>query len=232
MPKAIAPLVTALVLTASPAARAQLVVTDPGNTAVNIEQLLQHLQLLRRVDAQIRNQLLMLENWEFTRLEQIVSEMDTLAEVLEAAVVYRRNHPRQRLDRIYPIEATRIGGDGSTDLSSLRSAWMIQQRDAIVQARVTQNRAYAAMPRTTRRIEEYLEQSASAPGPTAAVQAGNEVLGTMVGQFQTLQALEITAAREALEREAARQAEEARTRYHRESVMRDWPTTAALGRTR
>ncbi len=232
MPKTIALLMVTLVLTASPAARAQLVVTDPGNTAVNIEQLLQHLQLLRRVDAQIRNQLLMLENWEFTRLEQIVSEMDALAEVFEAAVVYRRNDPRQRLDRIYPIDLTRIGSDGLRDVSSLRSAWMIQQRDAVVQARVTQNRAYAAMPRAARRIEEYLEESASAAGPTAAVQAGNEILGTIVGQFQTLQALEITAAREALEREAARQAEEARTRYRRESVMRDWPTTTTVGRTR
>ena len=215
---------TAFILTASAflacsTARAQVVVADPSNIAVNVEQLLQHLELLRRVDAQIRNQLLMLENWQFTRLDEIVGEAKRIAEVMESAAVYRVDDPRRRIDRLYPIDSTRR----NSDTTAFRAEWMRQQREALVQARALQNRVFDSMPARTQRIEQYLERSAASPGPTAAVQAGNELLGTLVGQFQTLEALEITAAREALEREAAHQAEAARTRSRRDSLMRDWP---------
>lgn len=216
-------IVIALTFAAPSTVKAQLVVTDPSNIAVNVEQVLQHLQLLRRVDAQIRNQLLMLQNWEFTRLDQILAESERLAEIMEDAVVYRIDEPRNRLDGLYPIDPTRIQDFGVSDPSAARAVWAQQQRDAIVQARAIQNRASAAIPQSTERIEQYLKRSSASPGPTAAVQAGNELLGTLTGQVQTLAALEITAAREVLEREAARQAEQARTRFRRDSLMRDWP---------
>ena len=210
-------------LLTAPATQAQLVVNDPANVAVNIDQLVQHLQLIRRVEAQIRNQILMLQNWEFTRLEQIIAEMDRIADVLEQSQVYAMDSPRQRLDQLYPIDEAGIRQDASREVGEIRSAWAQQHREALLQARLAQNRAYESMPRTAERIREYLEQSSTSPGPTAAVQAGNEILATVVGQVQTLETLEMTAHREALEREAARQAEAARTRLYREEVMADWP---------
>lgn len=214
-------------LAAAPTASAfsPIIVTDPGNIAVNVEQLLQHLQLIRRVEAQIRNQLLMLENWEFTRLEAILAEMDRMTEVLEQARVYDADDPGQRIELVYPIDERALDQAGAQPLNTVRAQWTRQHREALVQARAIQNRAYASMPRTAERIAEYLEQSAQSPGPTAAVQAGNELVATLVGQVQTLESLEITANREALEREAARQAEEARTRFRRERLMRDWPVS-------
>ena len=215
-------------LAAAPTVKAfsPIIVTDPGNIAVNVEQLLQHLQLIRRVEAQIRNQLLMLENWEFTRLEAILAEMDRMREVLEQARVYDADDLGQRVDRVYPIDIRVLEQARAESLNTARTEWARQHREALVQARAIQNRAYASMPRTAERIAEYLEQSTQSPGPTAAVQAGNELLGTLVGQVQTLESLEITANREALEREAARQAEEARTRFRRKRLMRDWPVSS------
>lgn len=210
-------------LLAAPTTHAQLVVNDPANVAVNIEQLVQHLQLIRRVEAQIRNQILMLQNWEFSRLEQIIADMDRITDVLEQSQVYTNDSPRQRLDDLYPIDEAGLRQNASRNVDEIRSAWAQQHREALIQARLAQNRAYESMPRTAERIREYLEQSSSSPGPTAAVQAGNEILATLVGQFQTLETLEVTAHRQALEREAARQAEEVRTRFYREEVMQNWP---------
>jgi P-type conjugative transfer protein TrbJ len=72
-----------------------------------------------------------------------------------------------------------------------------------------QNQVEQDLAPTAQRIEQYVEKSNAAPGVTAAVQAGNEELATVVAQIQALQALEITDGRTEAELQAQLQAEDA-----------------------
>jgi P-type conjugative transfer protein TrbJ len=111
-----------------------------------------------------------------------------------------------------------------TDASyqSMQSGWDQNARNVLIENRTVQNQTYLNLKPTAERIQSYVEHSNSASGATAAMQAGNEEVATLVAQVQTLQAQEITDARAEVERNARDQAEQAYTDQQRQAVRGDW----------
>ena len=85
-----------------------------------------------------------------------------------------------------------------------------------------QNQTYLNLQPTAQRIQAYVEKSNSAAGATAAMQAGNEEVATLVAQLQAMQAQEITDARREVELNAQDQAEQAYGEEQRQAVRGDW----------
>jgi conjugal transfer/entry exclusion protein len=204
-------------------ASAQVTVFDPFNYKVNKEQVRRHWEVIERLDKQIENQLLILENWEFTRLAPMLEAMKFVRAPLDdAAEIFGDTDLNGALEAQYPIDPAAYANRDATDMAELRRAWLASQRASVALARTVQNRVYSEMEPTQTRIDEYVAQSNVAPGPTAATQAGNEIIATLIAQLQAVHAREIADTRAELEREAEAQAEEAFARQRREHLMRDW----------
>jgi conjugal transfer/entry exclusion protein len=217
-------LLAAATASALPAiAPAQVTVFDPFNYKVNKEQVRRHWQVIERLDKQIENQLLILENWEFTRLAPMLEAMRFVRAPLDdAAEIFADTDLNGALEAQYPIDPDAYAHRDATDMVELRRAWLASQRASVALARTVQNRVYSEMEPTQTRVDEYVVQSNAAPGPTAATQAGNEIIATLIAQLQAVHAREIADTRAELEREAQAQAEEAFARQRREHLMRDW----------
>lgn len=96
----------------------------------------------------------------------------------------------------------------------------------LIQAQTLHNQVVIEMPNTQSRVAEFVERSNSAPGQTAVLQASNEMLATLAGQLQALQALEVSQTRIELEEDARRQAEEAFQQQRRTALMGKSAVTA------
>lgn len=202
-------------------AQAVQIVFDPKNLAVNIEQVLHHLEVIDRLEQQIRNQFRMLQNWRFTRLDELLASMKFIRKALDEAGAIN-------LAGLYPIVAQAYAPLDANAVQFLKQQWLDAERGELIHAQTLQNRAVAAMAGTQRRVDAYVQRSNAAPGQTAVLQATNETLATMTGQLQSLQALDVAQARMELEEEAHRQAESALFRQRREALMKDWPVSTEL----
>jgi len=204
-----------------PTVRAAEIVFDPTNFGINVEQVLHHLEVIARLEEQIRNQFRMLENWRFTRLDELLVSMQSIRQVIDEAGALN-------LAQRYPILPRAYAQRDAEAMQALKRQWLESQRQALIHAQALQNRTVSEMPGTRRRIGEYVERSNSAPGQTAVLQANNETLATLTAQLQNLQALDITQTRVELEEEAHRQAQAAFRRQRRSALMKDWPVTGPL----
>lgn len=207
---------------------ADAIVFDPSNFAVNVEQVAHHIELIARMDAQIRNQLEALRNWEYTRIDDLLAGMDQLRGVFdENAAVFAAIDLEADFESRFPLAEKHYAEVDPNGGQALQRAWTSAERTALVEARAVQNRVYRQMAPTQERIGAYIEQSNQAPGPTAALQAGNEVTATLIAQLQAMQALEVADGRAELERLAIAQADAAYRRALRTRVMADWPQAGA-----
>jgi len=210
--------VTALVaLLAVPTSKAADIVFDPTNFGANVDQVLHTLEILSRLDQQIRNQHRMLENWRFSRLEQLLASMSAIRQSVAADA-------QVDLSGQYPIDAPAYAGLDAEAMEALRQRWLESQRAGVLQAQALHARTVSEMSGTQARVGEYVKRSNAAPGQTAVLQASNETLATLTAQTQNLQALEIAQTRTEVEAEAHRQAQAAFHRQRRDALMRDWPT--------
>lgn len=215
----IGPLVLLLVI--APVAKASVIVLDPTNLAVNLEQVAHHLEVIARLDQQIRNQLRMLENWEFTRLEELLASIGRVQAAVEGIA-----------DLDVPGLYSTASGDyarrDSSAMAELRQQRLTSHREAVVQAQRTQSQVVSEIPETQQRIREYLQRARQAPGQTAVLQASNETIATLAAQLQHLQAIDLADARVELEAEALRQARATFHRQRRNALMNDWSAVASF----
>lgn len=207
-------------LVARPSLAAEIVF-DPTNFGVNVEQVAHHVELIRRFDRQIRNQLRMLENWRFTRLSELMAAMEQVRGTIEEAA-------NVDLGGQYSIEEGDYANQDASEMASIRQKRLESHRSAVNQAKTTKEQILVEMPGHQLRLQQYLERSRSAPGQTAVLQASNETIGALAAQLHNLQALEVAATRVDLEEEARRQAEAAFHRQRREALMRDWDANGAV----
>lgn len=224
--KVIGACAAAAVLAASTGvARATVVVIDPTSLAQRVQQVAQDVRLVAQMEQQVENQLRMLQRWDFTRLEQIVAEMERLGGIFrDAGATYEDADADGALREQYPAE---YGDDAPERMATLEPQWEERRRDALVENRRVQNEVAQGLEPTRRRVAEYVAKSNAAPGVTAAMQAGNEVVATLAGQVQALEALEVSEARAEAEQYAREQSEDAYGEARRAWVMRDWATPAA-----
>jgi P-type conjugative transfer protein TrbJ len=204
-------LISALLLAAPLTAAGTTIVFDPTNYAKIVDQLRQDVQMVTELRTQIQNQLRMIQNWGFSQLTSILHSMDGLQDAFsDARDLYADvASPAQQLKTLFPESPAAFAGMAESQVADLRKQWEDRGRAALVENRTVQNRVQQDLAPTADRIQQYVEQSNAAPGVTAAVQAGNEELATVVAQIQALQALEITDGRTDAELQAQLQAEDA-----------------------
>jgi P-type conjugative transfer protein TrbJ len=197
------------------------IVFDPTNYAKAVEQLQQDIQMVTQLRTQIQNQLKMLQNWGFTQLDSILGSMNRWQGVLdESRDVYSTKAPEVQLQTQFPDTPAFYVEKSDAQMDQIRQGWADRGREALVENRAVQNQVEQDLAPTAQRIARYVEKSNSAPGVTAAVQAGNEELATVVAQVQALQALEITDGRTEAELQARLQAEDAYGRAEGQKVLR------------
>jgi P-type conjugative transfer protein TrbJ len=139
-----------------------------------------------------------------------------------AGTTYTSTDPGSVLDTQYPSDPSQYASTTDTSYQSMQTSWDQDERNVLIENRTVQNQAYLNLQPTAQRISDYVDHSNSASGATAAMQAGNEEVATLVAQFQAMQAQEITDARAQVEQAARDQAEQAYAQQQRQAVRGDW----------
>jgi P-type conjugative transfer protein TrbJ len=210
-----------------PAAAYADIVFDPTNFAEAVLQVSDDAQLVEQFQQQIQNQLAMLQNWGFTQLPGILQSMNVWQQVFgRAGTTYSSTDPGSVLNSQYPSDPSSYANMTDGSYQSMQTAWDQEARSILIENRTVQNDTILNLQPTADRIQTYVEHSNSAPGTTAALQAGNEETATLVAQLQSLQAQEITDARGEVERKAQEQAEEAYGDQQRQAVRGTWDNPA------
>jgi len=199
------------------------IVFDPTNFTQIVQQVQQDVELVTQFHQEIQNQLSMLQGWGFTELGGILQSMSVWQQVFgEAGNTYSSTDPGNLLDSQYPDAPSSFNGFTNTQITSMRQTWDQEERQVLIENRTVQNESYLNMAPTAQRVQAYVQHSDSAPGATAAMQAGNEELATLVAQIQSLQAQEITAGRAQVQQDAQEQADEAYAEEQRQAVRGEW----------
>ncbi len=206
-----------------PAAAFADIVFDPTNFAEAVLQVSDEVQLVEQFQQQIQNQLSMLKNWGYSQLAGMMQSMNVWQQVFgQAGATYSSTDPGTTLNDQYPSDPGSYASTSDASIAAMRTGWEQEQRKVMIENRTVQNDTYLDLQPTAQRIQAYVEKSNSAPGATAATQAGNEELATLVAQLQSLQAQEISDARGDVERDAQEQAEQAYAEQQRQAVRGDW----------
>jgi len=211
-----------------PTAALAEIVFDPTNFAEAVDAVEQDAQLVTQFQQQIQNQLAMLQSWGYSQLTGILQEMGVWQQVFgQPGTPYASSEPGIALNQTYPDDPTDYASTTDASIAAMRQSWDQEDRSVLVENRTVQDDAYQSLATTAQIIGNDLEQSNAAPGQTAAVQAGNEELATVVTQLQTMEAQEITEARGEAERDAQDQAEAAYAQEQKQLVRgdRDNPQT-------
>ncbi|MEM6457855.1 MAG: hypothetical protein AAF710_00520 [Planctomycetota bacterium] len=199
------------------------VVFDPQNFAQAVEQVANQLEMIANVKLQLEAQLRALQSWEFTRIDDIRRAMFAAQNILRTATdAYGWLDPGPILEDVFPTDPGSWIGVTQEDFRDMRQGWIEAQRESVTGGWTLQNTVLDEMEATGSRIDQYVSRSNAAPGTTAAVQAGNELLATVSGQLQQLQSLQISHQRLTLEEVAQEQAEDTFAEQRREAVMADW----------
>jgi P-type conjugative transfer protein TrbJ len=218
-----------------PAATFAEVVFDPSNYAEVVLQVNDDIQLVEQLQQQVQNGLAMIKGWNFTQLPGILQSMGIWQQVFaQAGTTYSSDSPGTSLNSDYPPDPSNYANLSDGSYESMQSGWNQEERNVLVENRTVQNQTCLNLQPTAQRIQADVQHSNAAAGPTAAVQAGNEELATLVAQVQALQAAEITDARAEVECDAQEQAEEAYAEQQRQAVRGDWenpqqPSTSLVG---
>ena len=186
-------------------------------------QVEQDVQLVQQLRQQVENQAAMLHGWGYSQLPGILQQMNVWKGVFgRAGGPYSSRTPGTSLDQQYQLGPGSYANTSDADIESKRDGWDREERKVLVENRTVQDDTYQSLQPTADRINQYVQRSNAATGGTAALQAGNEELATLVAQLQTMQAQELTDARGEVERDARRQAEDAYTHQQRTAVRAGW----------
>lgn len=217
----------------APAAGYADIVFDPTNFVQAVEQVAQDIQLVEQFRQQIQNQRAMLKGWGFTELGGILQSMEVWQGVLgRPEGGYATPDPGTPLNRDYPPDPTAYTATTDASMQSMQARWDQESRRILIENRTIQNDTVLNLAPTADRIGQYVQHSNAVSGITAAMQAGNEELATLVAQLQGLQSQELTEARGEVEREARAQAEEAYAEAQCQAVRAGWnhppPPTSSI----
>ena len=199
------------------------IVFDPTNFAEAVIQVADDVQMVDQLYQEVTNGVAMVKSWNFTQLPGILQSMNIWQQVFgQAGTTYSSTDPGSTLNSQYPSDPSNYANMTDASYQSMQNGWDQEERNVLVENRTVQNETYLNLQPTAQRIQSYVEHSNSASGATAAMQAGNEEVATLVAQIQTLQAQEITDARAEVERNARDQAEQAYADQQRQAVRGDW----------
>jgi conjugal transfer/entry exclusion protein len=228
-------------------AHAQLVVADPGNAVLLIQQLLRDAEQVQNQITEIQNQVKSLENeanglkhLDVSNFAQAIAAMQQVQVTLlrRCAELDAEGSPDPirfdtgldcgtliaRFRAVYPAPAD---WPAQTDdqLQHLPDQCAEQQRGAAAQAMTVQNASVAAMDGTQQRMDQLATASRTAAGQTAAVQATNEMLVTLSAQLRDQQAATLALERSLALRQARDAADDQRAAEVARRADRDADTT-------
>ena len=176
------------------------VVFDPGNFAQHLLILQQHAEQLARLHQQVQLMDQMLDDWDFSRLDDTLGQMQGIHATLDGIAGslggLDSRFPEQWDDR-----------DPTLSLTPAQRQWRLDRRTRGEQVVQLHQQVTESVAQTRDRVGEYVARSNAAPGQLAAQQATNELLAVQVQQLQELQALEIAALRREVELLAAETSE-------------------------
>jgi P-type conjugative transfer protein TrbJ len=178
-------------------AQAQMTVIDPTAIAQAIKQVTQQLQQIQQLQAQLTNQVAMLQK-------------------LAQGIGYNSQNLSQQYSQVYPAN---MQGMSFAQITQALTGWQTNSRQTLQQAMATQNQIVQAQPVTAKAVNGAVAASQGAAGQTAAIQATNQLLAALSTQLTQLQNILITQGR--AEQTAAAQAQAAQAAGAAES-QRYW----------
>ena len=195
-----------LALTPVGPAQAQFAVIDAANLEQNLLQVTHALTQIEQLVEQIQNQASMLAALPLSTTEEVHLAMAWVERtlVISRRIDYLTFDLERRFETLYPED---FSGIDRHHFGVLRARWEQQNRWAVLEAMRVQASAVEAMPTDRDRIARIMNASNIAEGQTAAIQANTQLMATLSEQNQQLQALQISAAR----MEVAREAQQAAT---------------------
>jgi P-type conjugative transfer protein TrbJ len=216
-------IVAATTLVFLPVAARADIVFDPTNFVEAVLEVADDVEMVDHLYQEVANGVAMVKSWNFTQLPGLLQNMNVWQQVFGAAgSTYSSTDPGTTMNSQYPSDPSGYASMTDSSYQSMQSGWDQDARNVLIENRTVQNQTYLNLQPTAQRIQSYVEHSNSASGATAAMQAGNEEVATLVAQLQTLQAQEITDARAEVERNARDQAEQAYAEQQRQAVRGDW----------
>ena len=178
------------------------IVFDPANLAQHILILEKHAEQLIQLKTQVEQMDRMLQDWDFSRLDETLAQMETIHGQLDAIGSSLGDLP----DRFPTTWEGGTSGDvhkADASINPRLAQWRGEQRTRAKQTVELHQAVADGIAETRERVSDYVQKSNAAPGQLAAQQATNELLAVQVQQLQEMQALEIAALRSELERQAA-----------------------------
>ena len=194
------------------------IVFDPAIYAKNIQQVQQDIQMLQIMQQQLQQEEMMLASININIFPQLDASMNQLQAIIEQPA-YLAANVQAVINVSYPLNFANVS---NTQMLALQQQWQQSQRSALVENRQIQNQIVAQMPATSSQVGQLVAASNSAPGATSALQAGNQIVATLAGQLQELEALEASNQRTSVQRQAIYQSQRAYADQQRAAVMRDW----------
>ena len=198
------------------------IVFDPAIYAKNIQQVAQAYQEISILQQQLQQEEAMLASLNISILPQLTAAENQLAAIANQPV-YQVQNVQAAVDTAYPLNFANVP---ASQVLALQQQWQQSQRDTLVENRQVQDQVVQQMPATTSQVGQLVAASNSAPGATAAVQAGNQIVATLANQMQQLEVLEASDQRTLVQKQAIRQSQAAYADAQRQAVMSDWNTPA------
>ena len=198
-----------------------VIVFDPAIYAKNIQQVQQDIQMLQIMQQQLQQEEMMLASLNIDLFPQLNASMNQLQAIIEQPA-YLAANVQAAISADYPLEYASLS---NTQVLSLQQQWQQNQRSALIENRQIQNQIVTEMPATSSQVGQLVAASNSAPGATSALQAGNQIVATLAGQLQELEALEASNQRTYAQKQAINQSQRAYADQQRVAVMSDWNTT-------
>ena len=196
------------------------IVFDPAIYAKNIQQVAQAYQEISVLQQQLQQEEAMLASLNINILPQLTAAENQLAAIADQSI-YQEQNVQAAVDTAYPLNFANMS---TSEVLALQQQWQQSQRDTLVENRQVQDQVVQQMPATTSQVCQLVTASNSAPGATAAVQAGNQIVATLANQMQQLEVLQATDQRTLVQKQAIRQSQAAYADAQRQAVMSDWNT--------
>ena len=160
------------------------IVFDPAIYAKNIQQVQQDIQMLQIMQEQLQQEEMMLASININLFPQLDTSMNQLQAIIEQPA-YLAANVQAVISTDYPLNFANVS---NTQMLALQQQWQQNQRSALVENRQIQNQIVSQMPATSSQVGQLVAASNSAPGATSALQAGNQIVATLAGPLQELEA--------------------------------------------
>ena len=194
------------------------IVFDPAIYAKNIQQVAEAYQQITLLQQQLQQEQLMLESLSYSILPQLTAFENQLAAIADQAI-YQQQNIQADMTAAYPLNFANLSG---SQVLALQQQWQVKQRNTLIENRRIQDQVVQQLPATTSQVGQLVAVSNSAPGATAALQAGNQMVATLAGQMQELEVLEAGNQRTLVQKLAIRQSQSAYADQQGQAVMSDW----------